>query len=567
MAPPFPRQFGKYVLLEKIATGGMAELLKAKITGEHGFEKILAVKKIHSHFKSEQDMLSAFIDEARLAAQLQHQNIVQVVDFGHVNGDYFIAMEYLDGLDLATILRMATLSGAPLAIAHALYIVAKVCDGLHYAHFLKDGDGQPLNIVHRDISPANIFITHNGEIKVIDFGIARAASHNRLTVAGSLKGKIRYMAPEQTIAGKIDRRVDIYAIGAMLYEILSGRPLFKGNGVEILELVKLGHFTPPEQAIPNQAADLYRLLHKSLAADPEKRYPSCLAMLTDIESCLTARDLRPSNRSLQEFVDALPQIDSEPAGQRANANEATQACEVFATSFAARPASPPPPSAPPRLHTLYLFLYEYFHAHLPRLAVGSGVLLLLLLAVFSMSKRYTAFNIWVPADSTLSSVNYKGAGDLLPAGSPIDDLLVDEQANTITFHTADQRLITIHFVPKWHPGLSVAGFAKMLASAKDFRALTRGMSKAEIAAIKAGSIVDGMSKDAVLVAYGVPPEHGTTTLEARQWTYWRGRFTSQNICFDDNDELLPSCSSEQDQNEGSSLKNLGGKLRDLFEAQ
>ncbi len=562
MASPYPSQFGKYILLEKIATGGMAELIKAKITGEHGFEKILAVKKIHSHFKSEQDMLLAFIDEARLAAQLQHQNIVQVVDFGNVDGDYFIAMEFLDGLDLATILNLTALSGAPLGMAHALYIVAKVCDGLQYAHFLKDGDGHPLNIVHRDISPANIFITHNGEIKIIDFGIARAASHNRLTVAGSLKGKIRYMAPEQAIGGQIDRRVDIYAIGAVLYEIMSGQPLFKGDGVEILEQIKFGHFTRPEVAIPNQPAHYYQLLYKSLATNPEKRYQSCLAMLNDIESCLATCDLRPTNRSLKEFIDALPKIDSKDSERSTGANEATQVCDVFDTSEP-MPASPSA-TTPKRLHTLYIFLFEYFHDHLPRLIMAGGVLLLLLLALFNMGKRYTAFNIWVPANSTLYSINYKGAGELLPAGSPVDDLVVDEKANTITFHTTDERLITIRFEPKWHPSLSVDDYAKMLVSSKDFSGITRGLSKAEITAIKTGRIVDGMSKDAVLVAYGFPPEHVTSTLEARQWTYWRGRFNRLNICFDDNDELLPSCSPEQ---EGSSLENLGGKIRGFFESK
>lgn len=558
MADTYPRRFGKYILLSKIASGGMAELLKAKITGDHGFEKVLAIKKIHAHFKTEQDMLSAFIDEARLAALLQHQNIVQVVDFGQVDSEYFIAMEFLDGLDLATVLKMAALAGVTLDIGHALSIAAKVCEGLHYAHSLSDDQGRPLNIVHRDISPANIFITHGGEIKVIDFGIARAASHNRLTVAGSLKGKIRYMAPEQARGSVLDRRADIYAIGALLYEMTAGQPLFKGDGFEILEQVKTGAFAAPEEVIANQGAAFYRLLHKSLATDPAQRYQSCLAMLTDIEACLTELGRHPTNRSLKEVVDALPRLPGSPAAPRVH--EATEVCHIFDEQPAPTAPGPTPP-ATGRRHRLGLVVREYFHAHLPQLVMAAGVLLLLVLAVLSSGRRYTAANLWLTDKNSLYSINYK-AGNVLAAGSPVKDLVFDDQAGTIVFSTAEAGPITIHFVPKWHPGLDITAFADTLFTSKKFNALTRGMKKFEVTAIKAGELVEGMDKEAVLVAYGPPPQSATPSLAADQWTYWLNRFTTRTVCFDDSDKLLAAC--PQPATETAPRRNLGGKIRELF---
>ncbi|MEN8136678.1 MAG: serine/threonine-protein kinase [Thermodesulfobacteriota bacterium] len=566
MTPFQPFKFGKYSVVQKIASGGMAELLKAKMHGEHGFEKILAIKKIHSHFEAEQEMLTSFIDEARLAAQLQHQNIVQVVDFGSVDGEYFIAMEYLEGYDLRTILNLAASSTHQLDIAHALFIVSRACEGLQYAHTLKDSNGVPLNIVHRDISPANIFITTEGEVKIIDFGIARAASHNRLTTVGSVKGKMQYMAPEQALGSHIDHRVDIYSVGAVLYEIFSGHLLFEGGGFEIFEKVKTGQFVPPEKAIPNQSDDFYQIVHRSLAADPDERYQSCLDMQDDIESYLTTHNLRPTNRSLKENVESLSPKSDQQDVNGAVPVEATEVCDVFFNTSGSSPQSKSN-SLPQRLVMSCHHLVGFFRDHLPRIAVGGGVALLLLLAFLHLSKRYTAFNIWVPANSTLYSINYKGGGALLPAGCAIQDILVDESANTISFNTEDKRRITIRFKPKWHPGRSVVDFADMFVTSKKFKKITRGMSGDEVAAIKSGVLVDGMSKSAVLVAYGPPPEHKTASLEANRWTYWRGRFDNHKICFDEKDRLLSSCPAgiaEQDKN---ALESLGGKILGLFESE
>ena len=191
-----PQKFGKYQLLDKIAAGGMAELYRAKVTGDYGFEKQVAIKKILPHLSDEGNLVKAFIDEAKLAALLQHENIVQIYDFGNMNGEYFIAMEYLFGKDLRKLTYKAKEKGVPFDLENILYVISRVCAGLDYSHNLKDLQGKPLNIIHRDINPQNIFITYEGQVKIIDFGIAKAASHNSTTHEGLIKGKLAYMAPQ-----------------------------------------------------------------------------------------------------------------------------------------------------------------------------------------------------------------------------------------------------------------------------------------------------------------------------------------------------------------------------------
>jgi serine/threonine protein kinase len=205
-----PQKFGKYQLLDKIATGGMAELYRAKLTRAEGFEKLIAIKKILPHLSCEGELVKAFVDEAKLAALLQHENIVQIYDFGNLEGEYFIAMEYLFGKDLRSIIRKAEERNMSIGLENTLYLVSQICAGLDYSHNLKDLQGKPLNIIHRDINPQNIFITYEGQVKLIDFGIAKAASHNTTTHEGLIKGKLAYMSPEQANGEVIDHRSDIF---------------------------------------------------------------------------------------------------------------------------------------------------------------------------------------------------------------------------------------------------------------------------------------------------------------------------------------------------------------------
>jgi len=300
-----PIRFGKYLLLEKIAVGGMAQLYRAKITGVQGFEKLVAIKMIHPHLSGEKELIDAFIDEAKLAALLNHQNIVQIYDFGLMENSYFIAMEYLIGKDLRYIFYKMRRKYMPLSLEHALYIISQICLGLDYAHKLTDFKGKPLHIIHRDISPQNILITYEGEIKIVDFGIAKAASLSSLTPAGVLKGKAAYMSPEQAEGEKIDHRSDIFSTGILLYELVTQRRMFTGDSLEILAKVRQAEFEPPEVAMTGLPPKLYEILHKALAKEVNRRYQSCGEMLGDIEECMFELSWRPTDRGLAEYMKKL----------------------------------------------------------------------------------------------------------------------------------------------------------------------------------------------------------------------------------------------------------------------
>ena len=269
-----PIQFGKYRLLDKIAVGGMAELYRAKLTGVQGFEKLIAIKKILPNLSEEDNLITSFIDEAKLAALLHHENIVQIYDFGNMDNEYFIAMEFLFGKDLRTIRKAANNRELPLGMGYILYIISRICAGLDYSHNLKDLQGKPLNIIHRDINPQNILVTYEGQVKIIDYGIAKAASQNNKTRENLIKGKLAYMSPEQANGQTIDHRSDIFSTGIILYELLADRRMFEGETMHVLSLVREAHYDPPEEVIPDLPAKLNQILHRALAKDPDERYQS-----------------------------------------------------------------------------------------------------------------------------------------------------------------------------------------------------------------------------------------------------------------------------------------------------
>ncbi len=312
-APAYqPRQYGKFLLLDRIARGGMAELCRAKIIGTQGFEKLVAIKKILPHLADQEDFVSAFIDEARLAAFLHHRNIVQIFDFGEMAGGYFISMEYLSGKPLRTLMNFAGKSDARLPLGMVLFIVAEICVGLDYAHNLKNFSGEPLGIVHRDIGPQNIFITYDGQVKIIDFGVARAASHNAVTTVGSLKGKIAYMSPEQASGKEIDHRSDIFSVGIILYELVTGRHLYTAeDSGQQLALAVDGRFVPVRELNGSLTPLLYEILDKALALKPDDRYQTAGELWGDLERCAQETGAFATARELALFMAQFFKADME----------------------------------------------------------------------------------------------------------------------------------------------------------------------------------------------------------------------------------------------------------------
>ena len=217
-----PAKFGKYWLLERINVGGMAEVFKAKSYGVEGFEKLIAIKRILPSIAEDEDFITMFIDEAKIAVQLNHANIAQIFDLGKIDESYFIALEFVHGKDLRTIWDRHKRRGLRLPIPMSVYVISRVLEGLDYAHRKKNAGGEELNIVHRDVSPQNVLVAYEGEVKIIDFGIAKAANKASKTQAGILKGKFGYMSPEQVRGLPLDRRADIFSAGIILYELLTG---------------------------------------------------------------------------------------------------------------------------------------------------------------------------------------------------------------------------------------------------------------------------------------------------------------------------------------------------------
>jgi len=265
-------RLGRYVMLKHLATGGMADVLLGRSDGIEGFERYVVLKRIRPEYAKDQQFIRMFLDEARVAATLHHQHIVQVHDIGESDGEYFIAMEYLHGEDVRTLLSNASKSRTHVALGFAVAIISAVAGGLHYAHERLGNDKRPLNIVHRDVSPSNIFIGYDGSIKIVDFGIAKASMREE-TRSGNLKGKLAYMSPEQCTGGEVDRRSDVYALGVVLYELATTSRMFKGeNDYLVMEQIVKGRVTPPLVRRPNLPPELAEIIMRAVAPDPANRY-------------------------------------------------------------------------------------------------------------------------------------------------------------------------------------------------------------------------------------------------------------------------------------------------------
>jgi serine/threonine-protein kinase len=274
--------FGKYHLLERLGRGGMAEVWKAKALGPMGYARKLVVKRILPELACDDEFVRMFVAEARLSASLNHRNIVQVYEFGDVGGEYYLAMEWVHGRDLNTLLRALKERDAAAPVELAAYVAREVCRALAYAHALTDEDGHPLRLIHRDVSPSNVMIGFDGSVKLLDFGIAKAlalASENR-TQVGVLKGKFGYMAPEQVDGDSaVDHRADLFVAGVVLWEMLTLRRLFKGgNDVQTIGLVRKAAALPPSTVNPAVPPELDAVCMRALARDRDERFADCAEM-------------------------------------------------------------------------------------------------------------------------------------------------------------------------------------------------------------------------------------------------------------------------------------------------
>lgn len=362
-----PSKIGRYELCFELASGGMASVHLARVEGNPGFEKLVALKRIHPHLACEQEYVEMFLDEARIASRITHSNVCSVFDFGEADGEYFIAMEYLVGEPLSRVHRrvLADLDqrDSPLLPMRMARIVAQACEGLHAAHELADADGESLHVVHRDVSADNLFVTYDGATQVVDFGIAHARQRVHNSEAGQVKGTFPYMAPEQMTSAVVDRRVDVWALGTVLWELLTLRKLFlRESDVNTMYAVLSGEIQPPSAYRSEVSADLDEIVLKALQRSPDERWQSAREMGKALRRYLAKQDeligpaeiaewmreLFPSGelrkRELMEIARSRKGVESEPEGAaEAENGERTSRFPVLMVDR--MPAAPPLPAS------------------------------------------------------------------------------------------------------------------------------------------------------------------------------------------------------------------------------
>ena len=297
---------GRYRVLSELGRGGMANVYLAVAQGPGGVNKLVVLKALLPELASEPESLTMFLDEARLGAQLNHPNVVQTYEVGTEGDRHVMVMEYLEGQSLSAIVKRGELVGKPMTLKLQLRVIMSALEGLGYAHELSAYDGTPLELVHRDISPQNVFVTYDGQVKVLDFGIAKAASSSTETATGVIKGKLAYMAPEQIVANGIDQRADLYSIGCMLWAAATGRKLWKDTpDVQIMRRVMQGDVPTPQSAHPGCDDELNHIVMKALAWQRENRYQTAHELQQDLDAYCDRYSGEAKQKDLAAYVSTL----------------------------------------------------------------------------------------------------------------------------------------------------------------------------------------------------------------------------------------------------------------------
>ncbi len=304
-----PRRFGKYQILERISAGGMAEIYKARLDGIGGFQRAFAIKRILPHLGGNQDLVDMMVDEAKIAGLLSHANIVQILDLGSIEGQFYIAMEYVNGRDLRMLMDRCNQKGITLPVPHAVFVLIEVLKGLEYAHnrqVMRGGKPVPLNIVHRDIAPGNVLVSFAGEVKITDFGIAKASIKALETMSGVVKGRFDYMSPEQAAGQPIDQRSDLFSAGVLFYEVLTGVHPFRREGeLATLDAIRKGQFVPASEVNPDVPYALEQVLDAALRVDPRERIPTATAFKESLDRFFHDAGFIFSASTLAAFVRGL----------------------------------------------------------------------------------------------------------------------------------------------------------------------------------------------------------------------------------------------------------------------
>ncbi|WP_224362979.1 serine/threonine protein kinase [Hyalangium versicolor] len=298
-----PLPFGDYLLLDRFGIGGMAEIWRAKMFGAEGLGRLVALKRILPHFADDEEFISMFLDEGRIGLQLLHANVAQAFELGQIGPYPFLSQEYVPGKSLGELFDHFRRAATPMPLPMACYCISRMCAGLDYAHRKTDGRGRELNIVHRGLSLDDVLISFEGDVKVIDFGIAKAAGRVTQTQPGILKGKIGYMSPEQIDGSVLDRRSDVFAIGVCLYELLTGqRPFMGDSDLATMELTRKAQATPPSSHNPFVPRPLDRIVLQALAKDVRERYAYASELEDQLQDFLIHRDANFDREDLRQYM-------------------------------------------------------------------------------------------------------------------------------------------------------------------------------------------------------------------------------------------------------------------------